>query len=150
MLPNGAKEYKSLIGSVMTLLTIITVALYAVYKWQLLVDKEETSLTLKIKENYYDTRQHVFDQDSGFNIALGIYKDMSRTELFQDDSYGKFAVYNVDVLIGKDGEDVNYKKPVPLRNCNVDDIPLANEPSEKTSFYKIRNNNYVDMASVRK
>ena len=45
ILPNGAKEYKSLIGSIMTLMTIITVALYAVYKWQLLLDKEETSLT---------------------------------------------------------------------------------------------------------
>ena len=32
MLPGGTKEYKSLVGAVLTLVTVITVSFYAVYK----------------------------------------------------------------------------------------------------------------------
>lgn len=48
MLPNGQKMYKSLIGSILTVLAVIIVALYAVYKWDLLLSQEETSVTKNI------------------------------------------------------------------------------------------------------
>ena len=61
MLPNGSKEYKSLVGAILTLLTVITVTLYGIYKWQLLIDKEETSLSQRIEEGYFDKNNHTFD-----------------------------------------------------------------------------------------
>ena len=39
MLPGGTKEYKSLVGAVLTLVTVIIVMFYGVYKWQLLLEK---------------------------------------------------------------------------------------------------------------
>ena len=44
MLPGGTKEYKSLVGALFTLITTITVLGYAVYKWQLLLQKDQTVL----------------------------------------------------------------------------------------------------------
>ena len=49
MLPNGAKKYKSLVGSIATLVTVIIVALYAVYKWQLLIDKDQLNISSSIE-----------------------------------------------------------------------------------------------------
>ena len=79
VLPNVAKEYKSLIGSILTMMTIITVALYGVYKWVQLLDKEETSLSQRIIEGYFDKNEHTFNQEEGFNIAVGIYQNLKRT-----------------------------------------------------------------------
>ena len=73
VLPNGAKEYKSLIGSILTLMTVITVCFYGIYKWQLLIEKEETSFSTRIDEGYFNNFNHTFSQDNGFNIALGLY-----------------------------------------------------------------------------
>ena len=44
MLPNGQKMYKSLVGSIMTVLTVAAVATYGIYKWQILFDREETTV----------------------------------------------------------------------------------------------------------
>ena len=49
LLPNGAKKYKSLVGSIMTLFTIIVVAVYSIYRWQLLIDKEQINVTSSIE-----------------------------------------------------------------------------------------------------
>ena len=38
MLPNEHRYYKTLVGAVMTLVTVIVVVSYAVYKLQLLID----------------------------------------------------------------------------------------------------------------
>ena len=40
MLPNGSKKYRSLLGSVLTLIIVLVVALYAVYKLQLLIEHD--------------------------------------------------------------------------------------------------------------
>ena len=48
LLPNGQKMYKSLLGAISTMFIVLTVAIYAVYKWQLLIDKEDARITLTI------------------------------------------------------------------------------------------------------
>ena len=40
MLPGGTKEYKSLVGAILTVVTLIVVLFYGIYKYVLLVDKD--------------------------------------------------------------------------------------------------------------
>ena len=42
MLPNHQQKYKSIVGSVCTIFAISVVLTYAIYKYELLVDKDET------------------------------------------------------------------------------------------------------------
>lgn len=37
LLPNGEKFYKSLLGTILTIIAVTLVAFYAVYKWDLLM-----------------------------------------------------------------------------------------------------------------
>ena len=61
MLPNGQKRYRSLSGTVLTVLTIVFVSLYAIYKWQLLIDREEAQINTSISEGYfYDFPNNTF------------------------------------------------------------------------------------------
>ena len=53
LLPNGQKMYKSLLGAISTMFIVLTVAMYAIYKWQLLIDKDEARITLTIDEGYF-------------------------------------------------------------------------------------------------
>ena len=76
MLPNGSKKYRSLLGSVLTLVTVIIVALYSIYKWQVLIDRDEYTLSQITEENYFnETRTSKMDRSTDFNLAFGIYSN---------------------------------------------------------------------------
>ena len=47
------KSYKSLLGAILTVLIVLTMAFYAVYKWQILVDREEAVLILNVEDDYW-------------------------------------------------------------------------------------------------
>ena len=59
LLPHGQKMYKSLLGALSTIIIVVTVFSYAVYKWQLLVDKDEARIALNIEENYFNDTSSV-------------------------------------------------------------------------------------------
>ena len=48
LLPDGQKMYRSLLGALLTVFILIVVFFYALYKLQLLIDKEEATVTLNI------------------------------------------------------------------------------------------------------
>ena len=150
VLPNGAKEYKSLIGSIMTLITVITVCLYGIYKLQLLIDKEETSFSTRIDEGYFINKNITIDKAYGFNIAVGLYENLDRTKIYNDETYGKLHVYNSEVTMDSEGKSMVNKNEVSLRNCTAIDIPLSHEKSSNATFYTLKNEKYVDLESVRK
>lgn len=70
MLPNGQKMYKSLIGSILTIVAVTIVALYAIYKWDLLLSQEETFVQTDIEEGGASLEE--FSREQGLNFAVGI------------------------------------------------------------------------------
>ena len=92
MLPNGSKKYRSLVGSIMTLVTVMIVAVYSSYKWQLLIDKEQVTNSQSIDERHFDSSNSILDLESGFNLAVGIFGLNSGRDLVFDETYGKLTV----------------------------------------------------------
>lgn len=67
MLPNGQKRYKSLSGAIFTTIAFIVVSLYAVYKWQLLVEQNQSLIQTKTIQNFFaDKDDKSFGQKDGF------------------------------------------------------------------------------------
>ena len=114
MLPGGTKEYKSLIGAIFTLITTFTVLGYAVYKWQLLLEKDDTVLAQTIIEDHFIETDRAFGSEEGFQIAFGLYGEYgcenqdeakihssslnrNRNNICLNEEYGNFTVYNVQV-----------------------------------------------------
>ena len=60
MLPNGRKMYKSIIGLVLTVFTVMAVSFYAVYKWQLLLDHDEARVVLTTEDDYFQDHNSTF------------------------------------------------------------------------------------------
>ena len=79
---------------------------YGLYKLQLLIDKEETSFSTRIDEGYFNKENQTFSfsQEIGFNIAVGLYHNLDRTKIHNDETYGKFNVYNTEITIDSDSQ----------------------------------------------
>ena len=66
LLPDGNKSYKSLLGTILTVLIVLTMAFYGVYKWQILVDREEAVVTLNVEDGYWLDKNSTISQSNGF------------------------------------------------------------------------------------
>ena len=75
MLPNGTKRYKTLVGTILTVILTILVTLYTVYKVQLLLNNEQVIVTLTSEENYFVKNEALISSsEDGFNIAVGLFQ----------------------------------------------------------------------------
>ena len=93
LLPDGQKMYRSLLGAILTVFIILTVSFYAIYKWQLLIDKDEARITLTIDEGYFkENNSTITRENDKFNIAVGIASSIFLTTLVEDKSYGDLSV----------------------------------------------------------
>ena len=72
MLPNKQIRYKSIVGSFCTILIISIVFSYAVYKAQMFVDREDTSLQITTDLDYFLQNPKKFGTEDGFKLAFGI------------------------------------------------------------------------------
>lgn len=133
MLPNGQKRYRSLVGAVMTLITILVVSLYAIYKYNLLIERSDISINEIIREDYFNDNEGTFSPGSGFNIAVGI-AGFKAGKLFNENlEYGRLSVSTVS-RVSNDRPTVRELKTRP---CKADDIPLSGEEttSENSQLY---------------
>ena len=94
MLPNEHRYYKTLVGAVMTLVTVIVVVSYAVYKLQLLIDQVEVRVNLTTINNYFDepdNSENGFGTKDGFSIAAGVFAKTGVNDYVPsvDSSYGQ-------------------------------------------------------------
>lgn len=72
MLPNHEQRYKSIVGSLCTILVLFVVFVYAVYKVQLLSDKDESRVQRTLEENYFDYQKFVSSHHGEFNVAFAL------------------------------------------------------------------------------
>ena len=97
MLPNGFKKYKSLSGTILTLVTFIFVLTYAVFKWQTLIEQEEIHLFESRQVDYFFDNDDfaIFSSEDGFNVAFGL-ADQDENIIDIDPSYGYLQVFNLE------------------------------------------------------
>ena len=57
---------------------------------------------MRIDEGYFNDVNYTFSQVNGFNIAVGLYHNLDRSKIHNDESYGSFHLYNTEVTIDSD------------------------------------------------
>ena len=73
MLPGGQKKYKSLVGSILTVLTVLGVILYTVYKTAFVFDDSANNVTKTFSYGHYnELPDSTFSTANGLKIAIGI------------------------------------------------------------------------------
>ena len=150
LLPDGQKMYRSLLGAILTVFIILTVSFYAIYKWQLLIDKDEARITLTIDEGHYNENNSTITRENDkFNIAVGIASSVFLTTLVEDKSYGELSVTQKSWDLAD--ENTIESEPVTLRKCNSRDIPLEGEDvdAEDARFFPIENSQSVNITLLR-
>ena len=70
-LPKGRQKYKSLVGSICTIFTLSIVFAYAIYKFELLIQKEEARVQRSVEEEFYDGN-FTYTREEGFNVAFAL------------------------------------------------------------------------------
>ena len=152
VLPNGSRKYKSLCGAIMTLATLVIVTLYAVYKCQLLISRDQFSINLATEEGYYNERESVLNSESGVNFAVGIYSRLER-RIIEDESYGKIRVFQQYQY----GVEPPEWKEFSLRPCKEGEIPFTSETAdgivEDTSgapFFPVANDKYLAKGRIKR
>ena len=118
MLPNHQQKYKSIIGSLCTIFILSIVLVYAIYKFELLVAKDESRLQTTVEESYYD-ETYTFSSSQGFNMAFGI-SSYQNSDLYYNDprfhEYGRLQL----LLHTRDSEKGIIKTEViPFHKCNL-------------------------------
>lgn len=99
MLPNHNQRYKSILGSMCTVFILSIVLIYAIYKYELLVDKEESRIQKTLQENYFgeDTK---FTSTDGFNVAFALSSYTNKEQFYIDNSYGRLRL----ILLTRDNK----------------------------------------------
>ena len=64
--------YKSLVGTIMTIFAFATVTTYAVYKWDILTSRSQSSIMTTIEESYFADKETSLSRDDGFKLAFAL------------------------------------------------------------------------------
>ena len=75
----------------MTIFILFIVFVYAVYKMQLLLDKDESRVQRSIEENAFD-EDYSFSSKEGFNVAFALSSYENPNEVYIDESYGRLRL----------------------------------------------------------
>ena len=71
LLPDGNDAYKSFLGAVLSIITLLTLLTYASYKFQTLISYTDYKVQVADKENFY-TDNDFFSYDDGYIFAAGL------------------------------------------------------------------------------
>ena len=90
MLPNSKQKYKSIVGSICTIFVMTMVLIYAVYKFENLVAKDESRVQISIENSYFNETE-IFSSKRGFNMAFGLSSYSDTSSYFDGPEYHKYG-----------------------------------------------------------
>lgn len=140
MLPNRKQKYKSIVGSICTIFILTIVFAYAIYKFDLLIQKEEARVQRSTEEEYFDSNFN-YTKEQGFNVAFALDSNGKLDENFNDlSSYGRLRLLFTEQFKGR-----RETKEVALRPCQVMGDFNATVKGEDTNFYTPA---FIDIDSI--
>ena len=71
ILPDGKDTYKSFLGSMFSLITIILLSMYGIFKLLSLMNYSDYNVQVSSKENYY-VSEDSFGFEAGYMMAAGL------------------------------------------------------------------------------
>ena len=120
--------YKSLLGAILTVIIFTVVSFYALYKWQLLIGKEEARTIIEIEEDYFRANNSFIDnKEDGFNIAVGMFNLFGATIEEDFEQYGTLDV--IYETIDRDKVGLN-AVTLSMRSCTSRDMYVEGDTSD--------------------
>ena len=122
--------YKSLVGTLMTVFALTTVTSYAVYKWDILTSRSQSSIMTTTEESYFTDKETSLSIDDGFKLAFALVQNNQRAPIVSDPSHGTLkAQMSYYKVLEKDKLE-HYTEDIKLRPCSRDDFPEVMEDNK--------------------
>ena len=133
MLPDGTDQYRSFLGAMLSILTLITLLGYASFKFESLVSFSDYIVQVSDHENFYDANTK-FGIDNDFSIAAGLVDYDGKSHKIEDESIATVKFYR-KAYNSSDPDVVFGFEEIPSRYCepDVDFNQLGN--NTKSSFF---------------
>ena len=132
--PDGADEYRTCMGSLLSFCTIAILALYASYKLTSLANFEDYKVLYRIQEHYFESDDW-FGKKEGFKVAAAILNLEGQTEVDIDPRIGSIHFYKK--TWGDDGTSKMYFNELRDRKCTEDDMNDALNSNPESGFYAL-------------
>ena len=71
LMPGNTDQYRTVLGTIFTILTLLLVMSYGSYKFQVLLDYQDYKLKEEIQQEFYEPMEP-FTFDDGFAVAAGV------------------------------------------------------------------------------
>ena len=105
-LPDGNEEYRTLCGSLLSVLTYLLVGLYGLYKLFTLFSYEDYKVQERQQVNYFDALD-AFGSEDSFAFAIGVISYDGSGEPIEDPSIGQVNFFvkswGENAPLGQDG-----------------------------------------------
>ena len=129
-LDKSKRKVKTVLGSILSIATVVTLALFAFLKYMIMIGHDDTNIMISNKEYFYNDTDLVSDR-LGFNIAFGI-SDFDGSPLsVEDPSYG-YLVAEYRSWGFADGWTTEYNQ-LSRRHCERSDFHLDEDPNRDKS-----------------
>ena len=131
-LPDNKERYRTFLGAILSVLTIIAVLAYGGYKFLVLFDYADYKVQAAVSENFYDLMDS-FESPKGFNIAAGVTRYDSTAEVVEDPDYGTVKFYLKSYGLGEPG--IAFDE-LPTRMCEpASDFNDVDGSNPSASFF---------------
>ena len=139
MLPDHEQNYRTFLGSILTLITWITLGMYICYKFLILWNIEEYSLQEAFVEDYFESDE-TFTSENGFMIAAAVTSYDGKSDDIEDETIGTIKMYykQWDVYDEENGG-LRFTQ-IPLRPCLPSDFNTVDGSNEASKFYPTEKN----------
>ena len=139
-MPDGEKEYRTFVGSMLSIATFTTILIYGMVKISKLATYEDYKILTREEEGYF-AETEFFDFSDGFVVAAGIFdatssnRSRNTTDTIPPE-IGAFGFY-----IKRFGQAGGlYWEPVETRWCTSEDFNLdPDEENPDSRFFKTKN-----------
>ena len=71
MLPDGNERYKSMLGSLLNIIRVAAVLVYASYKWIGLKSYSDSDIQTNVQTDYFSS-EYVLSSEDGFKVGFGL------------------------------------------------------------------------------
>ena len=92
MLPDGNERYKSLLGSLLNVIRVSAVLVYASYKWVGLRSQNDANIQTNVESNYFGD-DLVFNWENGFKVGFGVTAYNWHVDTVEDPQIGTIKAY---------------------------------------------------------
>ena len=135
----GKDDLRSIIGSLCSLILISVLCMFAVLKFEVLINKKDVDIMSTINDNFFTPDDQVTSAN-GINISAALTKYDDETEDILDPTYGEIVFMRYFWGTQEDGEYKSGREKLSSQHkCTSDELGLGD--TDKAKFYPMDKKN---------